>query len=164
MLTSAFSHIGLGHFLFNMIAFHQFSQLLVVTPGLKAIRHFGTLIVGSALAGSAAFLSHDKTAVSVGGRQVERSGLGFSGVVSGVATALALLHPYQRMLLMGVVPVPLWLLGIGYVAYDSYAMENPDSTVAHDAHLGGAIFGAAYYMIALRRFGGLFGKAGLKGR
>jgi len=84
-------------------------------------------------------------------------GLGFSGAVSGVVTAAALLFPTRKMLLMGIIPMPLWVLGLGYIAYDTYSMDAVDSTVGHDAHIGGAVFGAAFYMVFLRRFGGLLG-------
>jgi membrane associated rhomboid family serine protease len=153
--TSAFSHVGFGHLVFNMIAFQQLGQILVYTPGFKAVRHFGALILGSALAGSAAFLSHEKT-MRLG---VVREGLGFSGVVSGVVTAAACMAPHQKMLLMGILPVPLWALGMGYIAYDTYMMEG-DTSVGHDTHIGGAIFGGVFYMLTLRRFGGILGRRG----
>jgi membrane associated rhomboid family serine protease len=152
LVTSAFSHISPGHLFFNMLAFHQLGQVLVYTTGLKAVRHFGILILGSALAGSTAFLSHEGAM----GPHVQRVGLGFSAVVSGVVTAAACLMPHQRVLMFGVIPLPLWALGIGYVVYDTYSMEG-DSTVAHDAHIGGAIFGGIWYMLVLRRFGGILG-------
>jgi membrane associated rhomboid family serine protease len=154
LVTSAFSHVGFGHFLFNMIAFHQLSQILKWVPGLKAGRHLGVLILGSAVSASTAFFIHGSTLPN-GDR---RHGLGFSGVVSGVVTTAACVAPYQRMLFFGVVPVPLWLLGLGYAAYDTYAMDSGNSTVAHDAHVGGAVFGGLFYMVALRRFGGILPK------
>jgi membrane associated rhomboid family serine protease len=155
LVTSAFSHISLGHLFVNMLAFHQLGQVLVYTPGLKAGRHFGILILGSILAGSAAFLSHEST-IHPGAQRV---GLGFSSAVAGVVTAAACLMPYQQVLLFGVIPLPLWALGLGYIAYDTYSMDG-DTTVAHDAHIGGAVFGGAYYLLVLRRFGGILGRRG----
>ncbi|KIV99858.1 uncharacterized protein PV09_08526 [Verruconis gallopava] len=151
LITSAFSHISFWHLFVNMFTFQQLSQVLVYTPGLTASRHLAPLIFGSALAGSAAFLSHESAS-----SRSQRVGLGFSGVVSGVVTSAACLMPHQQMLLFGVVPLPLWALAIGYIAYDTYAMDG-DTSVAHDAHVGGAIFGGAFYMLALKRFGGILG-------
>lgn len=154
-VTSAFSHMSLGHIAMNMFTFHQVSQILVHIPGLKAFAHFTPLILGSAFAGSLAFLSHTASKDTATQR---RYGLGFSGAVSGVITAAAMLSPQTKMLFFGVIPVPLWAIGVGYVLYDTYAMEGKDTTVAHDAHVGGAVFGASYYILALRKFGGILGR------
>lgn len=175
-ITSAFSHADPFHLLFNMITFISIAPILTYTRGLKA-RHLSTLILGSAVGGSTAFLAHDRTNFArpdtitgrIGGmlgaqrqQRVERYGLGFSGALSGLLTSAALLHPHQRLLLMGVVPLPLWAVAGGYMVYDTYRLDDAHSSVGHDAHLGGAIFGALWYMVSLRKFGGVLGPKHLR--
>lgn len=153
IISSGFSHIELGHLFFNMFAFHQLSQVIIYTPGL-GLGKLLTLIFGSITAGSGAWLVHENAAPA--NSRKPRAALGLSAAVMGVISAAACLQPYQTMLLFGVVPIPLWALGIGYAAYDTYSVGS-DSRTAHDAHIGGAVFGGLYYMFVLRRFGGIMG-------
>ena len=60
------------------------------------------------------------------------------------------------MALFGIIPVPLWVILAGYVAVDTFYLDNTQSRTGHAAHLGGAAFGAAYSALVLRRYGGVF--------
>lgn len=77
--------------------------------------------------------------------------LGLSGVVMGLGAALSLSMPTTRMTGMGAIPMPMWMVMIGYVVYDSARLGDQTSQVGHAAHLGGTAFGALYYWFALRR-------------
>jgi membrane associated rhomboid family serine protease len=48
----------------------------------------------------------------------------------------------------------MFVLTGGYIAADLFYLGKND-LIGHSAHLGGALFGAAYYLALLRRFGGL---------
>ena len=74
----------------------------------------------------------------------------------GLGAAVSLAMPRAKVLMMGVIPAPMWALMIGYTVYDSARLDDRTSGVGHAAHLGGATFGALYYLLALRRGGGLF--------
>lgn len=68
----------------------------------------------------------------------------------GVSTVATCFYPNVRMLLMGVVPMPLWALTAGYIIYDGYFLNDAGATIGHAGHLGGAAFGALYYLLRLR--------------
>ena len=44
------------------------------------------------------------------------------------------------------VPIPGYIVGIGYLLYSIYGMKNKIGNIGHDAHFGGAIGG---YIITL---------------
>ena len=147
LLTSAISHNNFPHFLFNMISFHAFGSILSAV-GIGGVRLF-TLCTGSALAGSLAFIYNQS------GRNTQSRGLGASGMVMGAAAAAACLMPFAPMQLFFIpVSIPLWAVALLYTAVDSYYV-NSNSPIGHAAHLGGSVFGLAYYGLALRRFGGI---------
>lgn len=77
---------------------------------------------------------------------VDRSiALGFSGAVMGVGSLAACLYPRTTFLIYGIVPVPLWLLMGGYFVYDGYYLNSQASNVGHGGHIGGVLFGLAYF-------------------
>jgi len=144
LLTSAFSQAQLGHFAANMLSLYAFGSVMaafVIGPA-----HVATLALGSAVAGSAGFLWSSQSGNGVA--------LGASGMVMGLGSAAACLAPSAKMLLFGIVPCPLWVLVAGYAFYDSFMLGRP-SMVGHAAHLGGLGFGVAYYLLRLRRYGGI---------
>ncbi|GAB1734800.1 hypothetical protein NU195Hw_g1928t1 [Hortaea werneckii] len=95
------------------------------------------------------------------GIEIHRSALGASGIVLGFGAAATCLAPFTRMAVMFLpVPVPLWVLTSVYAAVDTYFLDDPRSPVAHSAHLGGAVFGGVFYLVVLRRLGGLGGFGG----
>lgn len=152
LLTSAYSHQNLGHLAGNMFSLYAFGSVLL-SVGLSPVV-FATIFFGSAIAGNIGFLYHQAR----GKRARQSYGLGASGAVMGTGAAAALMLPTAPMLLFGFIPVPLFVLLGGYVYYDSYYLDDPNSVVGHSAHLGGAAFGAASYILFLRRFGGVLGR------
>ncbi|CAJ2508047.1 Uu.00g092330.m01.CDS01 [Anthostomella pinea] len=125
VLTSAISHEGLGHMIFNMISFNAF----VSAASLYNWRRKG---------------------------QFEAAGLGASGVVTGLSAAAALTVPFAPFQIFFIpIAIPLWVLSLGYVAYDTYRLNSVNSKVGHAAHLGGAAFGVLFYMLRLRKLGGV---------
>lgn len=74
--------------------------------------------------------------------------LGASGAVSAVIFASILWNPTVEMtMLFFPVPMPAYVLGIIYLAYEIYMDKRGNSGIAHDAHLGGAIFGILFVLI-----------------
>ncbi|KAK5699957.1 hypothetical protein LTR97_006091 [Elasticomyces elasticus] len=169
VLTSAFSHMSVTHFAFNMFSFLSFGGMLAGVPGLTGVRML-TLGLGSALAGSAAWLYERQapvTANSVWDRAVasfregnsalgQASALGASGLVMGVGAAATCFMPQARMFIF-FFEAPLWLSMLGFVAIDTYFVGSDLTGIGHSAHLGGVAFGFAYYLLSLRRFGGVLG-------
>jgi hypothetical protein len=78
--------------------------------------------------------------------------LGASGAIMGVLVYYTMENPNATVFIFPF-PFPLrmkWVT-IGYVALDLWGFAHPGmSTVAHSAHLGGALFGFLYYRYAHR--------------
>lgn len=164
MITSAFSHKDPFHIFFNMMSLNAFAGSLIYAGGFGVgAPHILGLYLGSALAGSAAFLymkrppnrvrrwgpcaQHLPSTLSVG--------LGASGAVMGFASVATMLSPFSKIFVLPIpVPIPMWIATAGYFAVDLFLLGKNDR-VGHDAHLGGAVFGAAYYLVALRSYGGV---------
>ena len=149
ILTSAFAHYDLPHLVVNMMSLRAFSSALMYMSGIGS-GHLAGLMLSSAISGSVGYLIQKK----LQNANDNEAALGASGVVMGLGAAASLLSPNTTMLLLGVVPVPLWLLIGGYAAYDMYYLSEK-SRIAHSGHLGGLAAGTIYYFLALRRFGGV---------
>lgn len=146
-IGSEFSHRNLAHIAFNLITWGSFSKMLA---GLPPIHTVG-IIFGSAVAASGAFL-YDA-------RGTTKLGLGSSGIVSGVLMTCTMFAPMAQARVFGIVPAPLVLLTGGYFLMDTYLMQSRQATgVGHSAHVGGGVFGALYYMLFLRRYGGVLAR------
>lgn len=163
-LTSAFSHQDFSHLLFNMMSLNAFASALVYAGNIGVgAPHIIGLYCGSAIAGSAAYLymrkpqKHDRR-WGLFGHHIPTTlsyCLGASGAVMGFASAATLLAPFSKMMILPLpVPIPMWLLTSAYFAVDYYYLGANDR-IGHDAHLGGAVFGVAYYLAALRGYGGI---------
>ena len=61
-----------------------------------------------------------------------------------VLAAFIWYFPKQTVLVYGVLPVPVWALGILYLVSDVRGAAEGSGNVAHLAHLGGAVFGLMY--------------------
>ncbi|KAF2835956.1 rhomboid-domain-containing protein [Patellaria atrata CBS 101060] len=148
LLTSTFSHRDLGHFVFNMVTFHTFASILryrgITGPQLL------TLYIGSGIVGSLGFVINEALNArrSQGDRRIHTA-LGASGAVMGLGATAALLAPSTQILIF-FIPAPLWLAVSGYLAVDWFYMNDPRTRTAHAGHIGGALFGAAYWFIRLK--------------
>ncbi|MFM7076433.1 MAG: rhomboid family intramembrane serine protease, partial [Planctomycetaceae bacterium] len=70
--------------------------------------------------------------------------MGASGAIMAVFAVFIWYYPRQTVLLYGLLPVPVWALGVLYLVYDLRGAWSNAGNVAHVAHLGGAAFGLAY--------------------
>lgn len=143
-ITSCFSHLQVMHILGNMLSFYYMGQLLAMTPYFTPAR-FLTVILGSGLAGSAAWLYSMRLQ-----GEPHRRALGFSGSLMGVGTVAAFLYPKTTFQIYGIIPVPLWALIAGYALFDGYYLNDHSSPIGHGGHLGGFAFGLLYSFAKLR--------------
>ena len=74
--------------------------------------------------------------------------LGASGAVSAVIFAAILWDP---SMLLGIMflpfPIPAYIFGPIYLAIEYFSMKRGGTGIAHDAHLGGAIFGILFVLL-----------------
>lgn len=159
IITSAFAHVDPVHFAFNMLSLYNFCSMCAFIPGMNGL-HLFAVAGGSAISGGLGFLYHRKQKIKEAGRSDWQSktrnynsaALGASGAVMGVGALTACLVPNAPMQLM-LIPIsfPLWVFVAGYGLVDSYYLDSATSGIAHAGHLGGLVFGAAYYLAFLRK-------------
>lgn len=143
-LTHGFAHsslssdIGFWHIAGNMLTLFFLGRPVEMRLGRDEFLKFyllailvsgGVFLVYSLLVGKSAFV------------------VGASGAVSAVVALFICCYPKQKLLLMGIVPMPAWVLGLLLIGTDINYAFRPDSHVAWQAHMGGAAFGAAYYFL-----------------
>jgi membrane associated rhomboid family serine protease len=163
LVTCAFSHQDFSHILFNMLALNTFGSVLCIAGGVGVgAPHVAALFIGSAVAGSAAFLYQKKPQIdrhwgpfAQHGLASSATCLGASGAVMGFATVATCLAPLLRVSpILIPIGIPMFMVTGGFVALDWFYL-NKNDLVGRSAHLGGAVFGAVYYLAFLRRFGGV---------
>ena len=66
--------------------------------------------------------------------------VGASGSIMAIFMAVAMYKPNTKIMLFGILPVPIMLLAGVYFVYDLLSLGMPDGT-AHFAHIGGGIIG-----------------------
>jgi membrane associated rhomboid family serine protease len=139
LLLSAVSHASFKHLAVNLLALLTAGP--VVQQSLSTTRWpLWPLLVGAAMAGSTMFLA-------LGGPH--GSCLGLSGVTLSLVAMQARIFPNRQLgLVIGVIPVRLqaeYLLW-GLLAWSVFgSLLSRQDGVAHLTHLGGLLFGMAYY-------------------
>ncbi|CAB4281143.1 unnamed protein product [Prunus armeniaca] len=146
LITSAFSHMDVGHIISNMIGLYFF--------GTNIGRVFGPefllkLYLAGAVGGSVCFLVHKAyMAASSKGWQPwnmdpsKIPGLGASGAVNAIMLLDIFLFPKSTLYLEFIIPVPAILLGIFLIGKDVLRIIEGDSHISGAAHLGGAAVAA----------------------
>ncbi len=146
LLTYAFLHdpYRIFHILFNMLFLWWFGSDM---EDLYGPREFLTFYLASCVgAGLLFFFSalawmHDPHMICVGA----------SGGVMAVLTLCAIHYPQRTILLFLILPVPLWLFLVFYLAIDTHEFLTEAQTgTAVAAHLGGALFAGVYYRLHWR--------------
>ncbi len=70
------------------------------------------------------------------------SAAGASGAVTGIVYSSILLFPEMKLVFIFLpIPLPSYLIGVGYIIYSIYGMKKNNDNIGHSAHLGGAIAG-----------------------
>lgn len=140
-LTSGFAHAsmtserGIFHILMNMLVLFFLGRPMERKMGSREFLRF--YLIAILVSGLIWLVVHALTG---------RPGMmvGASGGVVAVVMLFVFHFPREKLLLMGIVPMPAWLLGVLVVAGDVMSSFRP-SGVAVEAHLGGALFAATYF-------------------
>ncbi|MEF8773985.1 MAG: rhomboid family intramembrane serine protease [Halobacteriales archaeon] len=139
-VTSVFAHspVGFAHIAFNSIALYFFGPIVERRVGSKAFA--ALFLMAGAVAGlsqvGVAILTNETAAV-----------LGASGAVMAVLGVLTVLNPNLRVYLWFVLPMPLWVLTIGFALLSLVFVGAGGigaGNVAHLAHLSGLGIGLLY--------------------
>ncbi len=67
--------------------------------------------------------------------------IGASGAVSAVVFASIFFNPWNKIYLLGILPIPGIIFGLLYIGYSLYAGRRASDRINHFAHLFGALFG-----------------------
>lgn len=135
LITAAFSHKDLWHFLINMLVLYSFSGPLEARWGKR--RYLGFYL------GAALFSSVLHCSMTFFGFR-DAPALGASGAVCAMTTAFAIYYPKAMIYLWGILPIPAWLLVGGFALFDIKGLVDQagggGSNIGHAAHLGGTVF------------------------
>jgi len=160
-LTYGFVHSSEDwtHIVFNMIGLLMFGygMMLGIGPG-----GFGFVRGGNVedRLGKREFIAFYLLTIIIGGiafvminaSAPRASVLGASGGVCGVVILYAWLFPRKTLLFMGIVPMPMWCLGLLLVFMDAHgAALRPNGGIAYSVHLAGAACGTLYYFLFLKK-------------
>lgn len=138
MFTSGFLHVDWAHLFFNMFTLYFFADVVIswFGPGKFIAIYFVSLLGGSLLA-----LFFHKN-------EPYYSAVGASGAVTGILYAAILLQPGMDLMLFFIpIPIPAYIVGIGYLMYSIYGMKSRMGNIGHTAHFGGAIGGYAVTLL-----------------
>ncbi|MFX0556893.1 rhomboid family intramembrane serine protease [Maribacter sp. CXY002] len=132
MLTSGFLHVDIAHLFFNMFTLYFFAPVVIrwFSEGKFIVIYFISLLAGSLLA------------VFFHKNEPYYTAVGASGAVTGILYSAILLQPNMQLGIMFIpIPLPAYILGIGYLLYSIYGMKSRLGNIGHTAHFGGAIGG-----------------------
>ncbi|MHB1424061.1 MAG: rhomboid family intramembrane serine protease [Gemmataceae bacterium] len=145
LLTYAFLHQPneIFHILFNMLFLWWFGSDV---EDLYGPREFLTFYLSASFVSGLLFVFS-----SLAWMPDPRPCIGASGGVMAVLTLCAIHYPRRTILLFFILPVPLPLFLLIFLAGDAYAfLSRTPSYTAVAAHLGGALFAGVYYRMNWR--------------
>ena len=149
IITHIFIHADWGHLLFNMMSLYFLGANLLSGPegmmyeygSVMGQFHFIVLYFLGALFATLIPYARNQDNPSY------RS-LGASGAVSAVIFGAIIWDPSLQIQIIFIpFAIPAYIFGPLYLLYEFYADKRGGTGIAHDAHIGGAIFGIAYVLI-----------------
>lgn len=138
IFTSIFAHSpsNIMHLFINSLVLLFFGQ---TTERLIGTRRFTSVFL---LAGAVGGIAQVVLTQMV--FHLDTGGLGASGAIQGIMGTLVVLAPRLTVLVLFVIPAPLWALTIFFVLFDSMGALDPGSGVGNIAHLAGLATGLLF--------------------
>jgi membrane associated rhomboid family serine protease len=141
-LTAGFAHSpdGVSHILGNMLVLFFLGRDIEGRYGRQEFLRLYLVIL--------VFANVVWTVVNkLTGTPVYVQAYGASGAITGIVILYALNFPNRTLLLYFVIPIPAWVLGLLFVAYDMFGASGgvAGSNVAYSIHLAGAAFAFVYF-------------------
>jgi membrane associated rhomboid family serine protease len=139
-ISHFFVHADWMHLILNMYVLYIFGKYVEQRLGLnlgftEGLIYFLVLYFGGGL--FATFIPYARNK-----NNPNYLSLGASGAVSSIVFACIILGPELKMgLIFLPIMIPGYLFGLLYLAYEFYMDKRGNTGIAHDAHIGGAIFG-----------------------
>ena len=142
ILTHGFAHASIGddsgimHIAFNMLTLLFLGMPVEQKYGRNEFLKF--YLMALLFAGSVWLLVKILTGATA-------TAVGASGAVAAVVILFVLNFPKNTVLLMGIIPMPAWVLGLLFVGMDVMNSFNHESRIAVEAHFAGALFAVLYF-------------------
>jgi membrane associated rhomboid family serine protease len=139
LITSAFLHSTAGwmHIVFNMVLLWWAGSEVETIYGA---REFTAVYLTAAGVSGAVYVAFQVMAGT------DHNALGASGAIMAVFTIFALHYPTRVVYFFGIIPMPMLLLLVLYIAQDALGLLGGiPQPIAFAAHLGGAAFGFLYF-------------------
>ncbi|PWU20830.1 MAG: hypothetical protein C5B49_03630 [Bdellovibrio sp.] len=147
LLGSVFSHNMFWHLFMNMFVLNSFGTIVELRLGSARFLRFYLL------AGIVSSFSHSWVSAWLL-HQPDLPALGASGAVSAVILLFSLMYPKEKILLLGLIPLPAMFAAFLFIGLDIWGLsaqaEGGGLPIGHGAHLGGAATGILYFL-AFRR-------------
>lgn len=150
LLSSGFIHADWAHLFFNMFTLFFMGRFVEsafmaygITPWLYVLMYLAGIIVASL----PDFYKHQKN-------PFYRS-LGASGGVAAVLFSSVYFSPWTQIYIF-FLPLYNILFAVLYLAYSVYMSRKGHSTINHDAHFWGAVFGFFFTLVVEPTHGKLF--------
>ena len=132
MISSGFLHVNWQHLMFNMISLYFFAHIVINQLGAL---NFYLVYLFSLLTGNLLSFYFHKN-------EPFYSAVGASGAVTGIVYSAILLRPDMHMFIYFIpIPIPSYVVGVGYLLFSIYGMKTKLGNIGHDAHFGGAVGG-----------------------
>ncbi|MDO8549559.1 MAG: rhomboid family intramembrane serine protease [Ignavibacteria bacterium] len=142
LITYQFLHGGFGHIFFNMFALWMFGMEIENSWGSKKFLYYYLL------SGVGAGLFHLFLSPLLGSGNAPT--IGASGAVYGIMIAFALMFPNRYIFLYFFIPVKAKYLITFLIVMEFMFINSANSSVAHLAHLGGALTGFIFILLDKR--------------
>jgi membrane associated rhomboid family serine protease len=146
LLGHMFLHADITHLLFNMLSLYflgsiiEFEMIAAYGFVKGEIQFLIIYFIGGLFSTLIPFMRHQNNP--------NYRSLGASGAVSSVIFATILWRPDIELMLFFIpIPIPAYVFGPLYLAFEYWADKRGQSGIAHDAHIGGALFGIFYVLI-----------------
>jgi membrane associated rhomboid family serine protease len=139
LITYQFLHGGFGHIFFNMFALWMFGMEVENSWGSKKFLYYYLL------SGVGAGICHLFLSPLLGGGNAPT--IGASGAVYGVLIAFGLMFPNRYIFIYFFIPVKAKYLITFFIIMEFMLVDSANSSVAHLAHLGGALTGFLFIIL-----------------
>ncbi len=139
IFTYSFFHSGFLHLMFNMLMLYyvaQFFKTFFIDKQLLAL-YLSAGIFSGLFYLSYSFLFGSQTYI-----------VGASGAIMAILFAVIAMAPKMQVYLLGIIRLPIWLIGVFVLLLDIAQMQN--NIGGKVAHIGGVVFGFIYVFLLKR--------------
>ena len=131
--TSAFLHVNGAHLFINMYVLWEFGRVLEYNLGAA---NLVAIYIASLIAGNAWEYVDNRNTPNY-------RAVGASGATSGIVLSFSVLAPFATLGVLFIIPMWAIVAAALFIGVSFILSKNENRMIAHGAHLGGALAGAA---------------------